>query len=559
MPEMQEEILPEPLNSKKESALTRYRHLMLPSVLVLCALCIRLWLIPTYEVISVDGSAYAVSAKRLTSGDFSLLAYYGFYPVLVALAHLIVPDLELAGRLVSAIMGSLLILPVYFLGMTFFDRRAALYSASLIIAWPEMVGASCEVMTQSTFNTLMMIGVLFLWQGFSVKSWRRSLLAGLALGLAYATRTEAIVLVVALCLPPLAAALVRKTDWQVVFGKVICPLFCGLLLILIPNLLLVHEVTGTWQLAAKTSGALRDGLMYYLELAPYELPPELATVNYWDVLRNYPGFIPYSIAKNLTITWQTMLPLSCWILAFIGFCADGWKQQAFIKRLYLAASFTPFLIIIIFYYVGPEYFQPYLPVTFLWIGRGLSTCEDRLLAVKLPQQLKLRLSSAPLSLIIAAALTVGTTYKLVHPRNNPPQTTGELDGRIVQKEYGYMMKKFLPEGKIMTRWARSAFYADREWSEINSRETIPELIATAKKNNIRFLLIDQMSIITCPQTVHLLEPATELLNLPLPQEPQVKYMENINFRIHPELQLYLLYRDQKRVVAAIYQFLPAPK
>jgi hypothetical protein len=122
-----------------------------------------------------------------------------------------------------------------------------------------------------------------------------------------------------------------------------------------------------------------------------------------------------------------------------------------------------------------------------------------------------------------------------------------------------MLKKYLPEGKIMTRWARTAFYAERDWADINSRENIPELLATARKSNVSFLLVDQMAISNCPGIAPLFTPARELLNEAPPSEPQVKYFENLNYQPYPGIQLYMLYRDPKRVVAAIYQILPESK
>lgn len=544
-----------------QAIVVRYQELFLLAALVSIAFGFRLWLIPTYEVISVDGTGYATAARQLLHGDMSQLARYGFYPVLIALVHLVISDLELSGRLVSAIMGALLILPTYYLGITFFDRRVALCAAILTIAWPDLVLLSGDVMTQATFNTLAMTGVLFTWRAFTRQNLREAILAGFILGLAYATRTEAIILALVLCIPPLAPAMLSSSPWRPLLGKVFLPFAGGFMLILLPNLLLVHEATGAWQLAVKTSGALRDGLMYYLELPTSALPPELDTVGYWDVLRSYPGYIPYSIAKNLKATWQTMLPAPLWILALIGFLAGGWQRQATIQRFFLAATFAPFLIIIIFYYVGPGYFQSYLPVMFLWIGRGLTAGEDRLLAFTLPQPFKQIVTYIHLPIIIVSCLTAVGAYRLIPDTTPQVVTSGrnELDGRLVQKELGMMVKRSLPEGKIMTRWARSAFYAEREWADIDARETIPELLTTARKSNCRFLLVDQMAALSCPQIEPLFAPAGELLKLERPRESQIQYLDKFNYQPYPGLQLHMLYRNNNWVVAAIYQILPEQK
>ena len=95
----------------EQATTPRYLDFILVALLVGVALAYRFWLIPSFHVISVDGTGFADAARRLTNGDHSLLARYGFYPILVAGAHLLISNLELAGRLVAAIMGGLLIVP----------------------------------------------------------------------------------------------------------------------------------------------------------------------------------------------------------------------------------------------------------------------------------------------------------------------------------------------------------------------------------------------------------------------------------------------------------------
>jgi len=528
-------------------------------LLVILALAYRFWLIPSFHVISVDGTGYAEAARRLMAGDHSLLARYGFYPVLVAGAHLFIPNLELAGRLVSAVMGGLLIVPVYALGRTFFSRTVAICAAVLIIGWPEMVVWSCEVMSQSTFMTLTMTGILLVWRGSSQKSRGTMLLAGIVLGLAYATRTEALLLVVALLAAPVAAQVWGDPSVRRRAVLLLLPYLAGFLLILIPNLLLVHEATGKWQLAVKTSGALRDGLLYYLQMAEYEMPPELNHISYLGVLRSYPGYIPYSIAKNLGDSLRMMLPAPLWIAAAVGFLVGGWNREVILHRLFLLSSFAPYAVIIVFYYVGPEYYQPYLPVLFLWVGQGLAAVTDCVAATALGARYRRILAVAPLPLLVAVIMTTNNVYSkvtgndVVITQYTPGQS---LDGRLVQKELGLMADRYLPEGKIMTRWARTAFYADQEWASIPATGSLDDLLRTARLEQVRFLIVDPMAINNCPQLVPLFKPAEEVVHEGLAPEPQVKYVDVLNIQPYQGFRLYLLYRDQKMVTAAVYEILP---
>ena len=80
------------------------------------------------EVIAVDSVEYVRLAKAFASGD-----YMGaldvkrppLYPALMGLASFIIPDLPLAGRLVSLVFGALTAVLVYFWAGGFSTRRRA--------------------------------------------------------------------------------------------------------------------------------------------------------------------------------------------------------------------------------------------------------------------------------------------------------------------------------------------------------------------------------------------------------------------------------------------------
>lgn len=535
--------------------LFRRADIIIVGICVMAALAFRLWLIPTLDVISSDGTGYASTAQRLARGDFSLLHRYGFYPLLIALAHFVVRDIELAGRLVSAVMGSLLILPVYALGITFFQRRVALCAALLIISWPDMVPLSCEVQTQTTYMFLVCSGIFFTWQSFDRCSRQGALLAGVTLGLAYMTRTEAVILPLALLAAPLLRHFFTGSNHPR-FVKLLLVYWLGFLLVLVPNVLLIHGATGVWQLAYKTSGALRDGLMYYLNLPIQQIPPELDNVGYWQIIRDYPGYFVYTLQKNLGASWKLMLPVPLWLLAALGFMGGGWNREQGLSRLYLATTFVPYLVIVVFFYVDAGYYLPYLPILFLWAGQGLVTA-DRLLNQRISPPLARAMAWTPPSVVIVVLVMAFQLFQqMPQPAKAQQDHDPRIDGRIVQKELGYMVKRFLPPGKLMTRWVRTAFYADRDTAGIPERGSLQDVLTEARQNNVRFLLVEPMTVDNRPQLALLFEPAQALLGMAPPAEAQVKYLAEHNVQPHPGFLLYLLYRDQKRVTAAVYEILP---
>src|SRR5689334_13775320 len=106
----------------------------LPAVLiVLVSLVVRIaaWAYWGTGTIESEGAEYAKMAENLRQGVglVGLVApgpqvlFHPLYPIMIAAASFVVHDFELAGRLVSVIMGSLLPLAVFGIASQLFNRR----------------------------------------------------------------------------------------------------------------------------------------------------------------------------------------------------------------------------------------------------------------------------------------------------------------------------------------------------------------------------------------------------------------------------------------------------
>src|SRR5512140_3018294 len=131
------------------SSLTK-KDMILLGVFFLGALAIRLYFLQFYKVISADGVGYVLTAREIARwGSLGGMTIYGaVYPSLVAAASFLVSDGELAGRLVSIVMGSLVVIPLYLISLEFFTRRVGMLACILVLVWPPLRSWSCEVMTQ---------------------------------------------------------------------------------------------------------------------------------------------------------------------------------------------------------------------------------------------------------------------------------------------------------------------------------------------------------------------------------------------------------------------------
>jgi hypothetical protein len=524
------------------------QELILLAGMFLVALAVRLYFLPFYRVISADGVGYVNAARALLHGDLQPLIVYGVvYPTLTALTSLTGLDTESAGRIVSAVMGSLLVVPLYLLGKDFVGRKGATVACLLVLAWPSLRSWAGEVMTQASYITLLVSWYWLLWQAHRRGSVRWAVAAGALAGLSYLTRPEALVAFAAMVL-----ILMHPTAGRPLARRVALTATCvaGFAALLFPFVLLVHHYTGAWQLTGKGGATLADALSGYLQRPDLKNEAGFKGIGFLEVIRSYPDFLWINTRKNLLATLQTMVPWYLWLAAALGLVAGRWDRPRVTQRLYLLASFVPLAIIIVFFFTGPEYLQPYLPVLFLWAGYGLCTVES-FLARGLPAVSALQRSPslAPLSVLAVSALAVQLFISQVPADRDKPYSYEDDGGRFDQRRIGELLKKQLPPGsRIMTRWGRITFYSELSNPITMPQGSLPEILDVARKNGVRYLIVDGMLQGARPQ----LGP----LFMPLQNSPErllVALKSGDNISPVAGVRLCLLYKDPSSVGVAVYE------
>jgi len=489
--ELDAAVMPENNAQEPPTAACR-QDLYIVLALLIAAFACRLYSLQFFHVISTDGTTYALTARAVVQGDWHGVAVSGFYPLLIAVASWFVSDLETAGRMASVVCGSLLVLPLYFLGKALFSRKIAIAACLLAIVWPSLVASSCEVITQATYTTLQIAAVYFIWRGFMRQSVLYGCLAGLLMGLSFLTRPEAILLSVIMPAALSVFSLRELREKRLFFWS-----YSGsFLLLFVLNLLLVHHVTGEWQLSAKTDSALNDALSYYLNIPDINYIPGYEPKSYLDIVREHPEFLWKNSLHNLQQAWQTILPLPLWLLFIAGVSTGGIDREKNRRRLFLLASFAPLAVIIVFYYIASGYTEAYLPVLFLFAAAALAAAEDKLkvylASCKHGANTDL-LQRVPLLLFSAAVYAVVLFAPQIRKNISDAEYNPEMDnGRRAEKHLGVLLKNNLPPGKIMTRWARIAFYAERDWVNVPAEVAYEEIIKTARNSGARYLIADAM-------------------------------------------------------------------
>jgi hypothetical protein len=158
---------------------------ILYAILAILTLAIRLPLVGYFNFVAFDGTFYLNQARALLHGSLSGGAFPVGYPLLVAPLIPIVRDPVVAGMVVStcAAIGTVLLL--YQLGKRFGTRVDAFIAAAVLAVTPLFIQTSLLTLSESVYVFWIMLTLALFGAG-------RFALAGLAVGMAAATRPEAL-------------------------------------------------------------------------------------------------------------------------------------------------------------------------------------------------------------------------------------------------------------------------------------------------------------------------------------------------------------------------------
>ena len=170
--------------------------------------------------IFTDELTYSELAKSFAASGHFLVrdaatgGYGVVYPVLISPAYRLFHNLPLAYaavKVINSVVMSLAAIPAYALARRMLAPRLSLFAAALAVAIPSL-GYTGTVMTENAFYPLFLVVVLVLVQVLERPTAGREVLLLVLVGLAFATRAQAVAIVPALLLaPPLLAFFERKS------------------------------------------------------------------------------------------------------------------------------------------------------------------------------------------------------------------------------------------------------------------------------------------------------------------------------------------------------------
>src|SRR5215469_15086750 len=239
---------------------TRRVTLLFLAVLLLASLGIRAYAWHHWRTgaIESEGAEYARIAENLRNGrgyvgistPGTQLVFPPLLPALIAATSLVTHnDYELAGRLVSFLLGVLLPLPVFGLAIRLFHWRTAAIAAIITAFYPLFVNLSFTVFSEGPYVTVLLSGVYLVLRAFDLQSITRWSLVGGAFGLAYLMRQEAVG-------PFIIAVLLGLMAGDATPGvklKRAAAALTVFIVLALPQMLLIYRSTGKLRLEGKST------------------------------------------------------------------------------------------------------------------------------------------------------------------------------------------------------------------------------------------------------------------------------------------------------------------
>jgi len=459
-----------------------------PLVLVTgLALAIRLYLSLTNFCISGDGVAYLTMARQFASGDAvgALGAVFSpLYPLLIVAMHVVVPDWELAGNLVSALLGTAAVVSIYAMTREAFGRNdLALGAAGLAAVHPGMAAFSASVRTEAGYIFLITSGVALMLHGLRLRRLVFVGAAGVLYGLAYLYRSEAIGLPVVAIAAIIAHGFVLYRNE---FKRALAAagiLTIGFLPVASPYLLYLRASTGQWTVGREFTAAMMYGMgdaadnsqewrrrgysTHISALTPVFAEPKL----YLEKVGNSLVTSSYNFVQALDPLLTILLVAGLWR-----------RGRALLKNF--AELFFAGLVLFYFCgfalsYTGTRFMIHLVPFTLGWVALGAESASA--LAVRWVGAAGWRLPDAAIPLTVALSLLPRTLWPIgydmrgiryageaISRREAKPRDVIAVDGRVAW----YARARFiaLPESRPMNLCGWIESQASAGYLMLNDRD-----------------------------------------------------------------------------------------
>ncbi len=538
------------------------RHGLLAAIVLLAAV-VRVVAVAQTRVVWGDEPFYLWLGRSLLDGQgwqffgISAVHFAPLFPLAAALIAKIAGvfgasgthALMIGSNALHVLCGALLVLPVWAIGRRLAGEVAGLAAGLIAALYPALVVGPLLWGTMTEPLYLLLVGCAWWALVAAVQDGKGHafIVAGVALGLAYLTRTEALILLlvglgVAVLLSILlrpAGASARRVVRGSLAGAGLAVLAFALLMT--PYALVMHAETGHWQIADESGAAyvsarsLAFADMVTFDQATWGIEPTSGEVYLFSpaseseslvqaITGDPKGFVALVRANIADLAHTLVSPrlISWWLFPVIalGLFARRWDLRRLRGELMLVAalvgplSFLPF-------FIQDRYVAGALLPAAIWLGAGVEQLGQWLgrsvrTLVRGRAEGDRRLGAwTLLPLLLLAAVLVLQTPRLRARLENtgsfqPAHLT--IAAKLREAAGGQPVR-------LMARYPAIAFHADTAWSPT---PVAPwgQVLAYAARHQVDFMAVDQAETKLRPQLAFLLgdAPPEELERVALVKE-----------------------------------------
>lgn len=402
---------------------------------------------------TADAVLYAESAQRIaTEGFFSYNPKIPvLYPMLSAFASLFTPDIEWGCRLVSLLLSSLAVVPVYLLARDLHGRGAALVAGISVCLWPWLADYGCGVGTESAGLFLWLLAV---WA--FTRAMRRGgawpVAAALAFFLLHLTRPEGTFLLLA---APVAGVLLCRGTRREYAVRALTYAATALALLAL-NALYVRALSGAMTVN------YRIGFIF----------------DEFDALR---------FAQTVVETVNNVLPvmLGPVFLVFLGvglFAQRDKRRDLPLEGYVLAMAGVQWAVSVFVLSPAPRYLMAPIVVLAMWAAAGMvQVARDAAGVYRWGRWLRpLPVAALVVSMLVGAAITLGSEHLGRRPRQPREYKTA-----------GLWMREHLEPGLVFTRKPQVAFYAGMPSTGPVEEDSLEQALERARAAGARYVVVDE--------------------------------------------------------------------
>jgi 4-amino-4-deoxy-L-arabinose transferase-like glycosyltransferase len=404
----------------------------------LCAIFFR-------TMIDTEGAEYGTLARNLLAGAGYVgiatpgeqLFFPPLFPFLIAAVSSLTGDVEIAGRIVSVVFGSLVIVPVYFIAQWMYGERTAIAASVLTGLHPYLVQFSTTVFCETTYLTVVLMAVYMALRAIDAPTPRTLSTAGALYGLAYLVRPEALAyMLVSAGFIGLRIALRQGPDRAAKFARLPLMLL-GFLVFAGPYIAWLSVQTGELRVQGKSALNLATevriqqgqtgteaafGVDPDLTLRGVWLHPSLETIKAHSIPTRDLAALLVKRAKAVIEDMSTVVAGSLefgspalFALATLGLFARPWPMRLAIGQTHTAVILALVPVGLLFTYVlGARFYILFLPFLCIWAVFGiarLAQWAQRTAAMSgLSRAQRPRVAAAVRAIAVAAILLPSTIF-----------------------------------------------------------------------------------------------------------------------------------------------------